>query len=142
MTVVGGEHLDPGPAALDPGRADEDRPQRLVADSLDREVGLEALQLAAEGVAPGTGVDQTKVVGVADDQAGAGAENRLAGRVVGAQGRLQFRRLDPLADRRALAAGNDQPVETVEVLLGANLAYLGAELAQDAAMGLEAALDR
>ena len=51
VALVGGEHLHAGPVALDPGRADEDRAQRLVADPLDLEVGLEALQLATEGVA-------------------------------------------------------------------------------------------
>ena len=87
VALVGGEHLDPGPVALDPGRADEDRAQRLVADPLDRQVGLEALQLAAEGVAPRGHVDQAEVIGVADDHPGAGAEDRLALRVVGADRR-------------------------------------------------------
>jgi hypothetical protein len=61
---------------------------------------------------------------------------------VGPQRRLQARRLDPLGDRRALAAGNDEAVEAVEVRGGADLARLGAELTQDAGMRLEPALDR
>ena len=59
----------------------------------------------------GGGVDQAEVLGVADDHPGAGAEDRPPGLVVGAQRRLQPGRLDPLADRRALAAGDDQAVE-------------------------------
>jgi hypothetical protein len=61
---------------------------------------------------------------------------------MGTQRRLQAGRLDPLADRGALPARDDQAVEAVEVLGGANLADLGAELAQDLAVGLEVALDR
>ncbi len=38
-----GQHLDAGTVPLDPGGADEHRPQRLVADPLDRKIGLEAL---------------------------------------------------------------------------------------------------
>ena len=37
-----GEHLDLGAVLLDPRRADEHRPQRLGAETLDLEVGLEA----------------------------------------------------------------------------------------------------
>ena len=80
------EHLQLGAPALDPGRADEDRPQRLVADPHHLEVRLEALQLPPEGVPPRLGVDEAEVVGVADDQAGAGAEDRPAGLVVRPQG--------------------------------------------------------
>jgi hypothetical protein len=82
------------------------------------------------------------VIGVADDHPGAGAEDRTAAFVVGAQGRPQSGRLDPLADRRALAAGDHQPVETPQVVGNADLVYLGAELAQDAGVSLEVALDR
>jgi len=142
VTVVGRQHLHPVAAALDPGGADEDGPQRLVADALDLEVGLEALQLAAEGVAAGGGVDQAEVLVVADDQPGAGAENRAARPMMGANRRRQPRRLDPLADRRALAAGDDEAVEPAEVVGGANLGCLGAELAQRPRVRLETALDR
>lgn len=53
VAVVGGQHLHPGPVPLYPGGADEDCPQRLIANSLDLQVRFEALQLATEGVAPG-----------------------------------------------------------------------------------------
>jgi hypothetical protein len=127
---------------LDPGGADEDRAQRLVADPLDLEIGLEALQLATEGVAPGAGVEEAEVIGVADDQAGAGAEDRPPRLVVGAQGRLQPGRLDALADRRALAAGDDEAVEPGDLGSGADLGCFGAELAQGPGVGLEVALQR
>jgi hypothetical protein len=126
---------------LNPGRTDEDCAQRLVADALDRDVGLEALQLATEGVAACPGVDEAEVVGVADDHPGAGAEDRPPRLVVGAQRRLQAGRLDALADRRALAAGDDQAVEALHVRGYADLARLGSELAQGAGVRLEVALD-
>src|SRR5674476_635682 len=50
--LAGGEHLDPGPGALDPRRADEHGAERRGADACDRQVGLEAADLAPEGVAP------------------------------------------------------------------------------------------
>jgi hypothetical protein len=128
--------------ALDPGGADEDRAQRLVADALDLEVGLEALQLAAEGVAARGRVEETEVVGIADDQPGAGAEDRSAGLVVGTQSRLQPGDLDPLDDRRALATGDDEPVEALDPGGGANLGYLGAEPAQGSGVSLEITLER
>ena len=67
------------------------------------------------------------MIGVADDQAGAGAEDRPAGLVVGTQRRLQPRGLDPLADRRALAAGDHQRVEALEIGRRADLRGFGAE---------------
>jgi hypothetical protein len=142
VPVVGSEDLHPVAAALDPGGADEDRPQRLVADPGDRQVGLEALQLTAEGVAPGAGVEESEVLGGADDQAGAGAEDRPAGLVVGAERRLQAGRGDALDDRRALAAGDDEPVEALQLGGRADLAYFGAELAQGAGVRPEVTLQR
>jgi hypothetical protein len=62
--------------------------------------------------------------------------------MVGSQRRPKARRRDALADRRALAAGDDEAVEAVEVIGDANLGRLGTELAQDARMRLEVALDR
>src|SRR5665648_1031947 len=50
--LAGGEHLDPGPGALDPRRADEHGAERRRADACDRQVRLEAADLAPEGVAP------------------------------------------------------------------------------------------
>jgi hypothetical protein len=82
------------------------------------------------------------VLGVADDHPGAGAEDRSAGFVVRAQRRLQAGGRDALDDRRALPAGDDEPVEAVQVGGGAYLGCFGAEPAQDAGVGLEAALER
>ena len=142
MTLPRREDLDILPGPLHPRGADEDRAQRLLPRPGHVEVGLEALQLAAEGVAASAHVEEAEVLGVADDQPGAGAEERPPGLVVGAQRRLQARRGDSLADRRALAAGDDQAVEPLEVRGRADLRDLGAELAQDPGVRLEVALQR
>jgi hypothetical protein len=142
VALVAGQHFHLRSMALDPGSADENRTQRLVADSLDLEVGLEALQLAAEGVASRRRIDQAEVIGAADDQPGASAENWPPGFVVGAQGRLQPGRSDALGDRRTLAAGDDEPVEPLKLGCGTDLGNVGAKLAQGAGVGLEIALQR
>ena len=142
VVFICGQHLHLGSASLDPGGTDEDRAQGLVPDPGDREVGLEALQLATEGVAADAGVDEAKVLGIADDHPGAGAEDRPAGLVVGPQRRLEPGGIDSLADRGALAAGNDEAVEPLEVGRETDLADLGAELAQDPGVRVEVALDR
>ena len=82
------------------------------------------------------------MLGVADDHPGAGAEDRPSRLVVGAQRRLQAAGLDPLADRRALAAGDDQAVEPLQLLGGPHLDRFGAEPAQGAEVGFEAPLER
>ena len=48
-----GKHLDVGSVLLHPGSADEDRSQRAALDAVHLDVGLEAVHLAAEGVATG-----------------------------------------------------------------------------------------
>jgi len=82
------------------------------------------------------------VLGVADDQPGAGAEDRPPRLAVGAQRRLETGRIDPLFDRRTLAAGDDEAVEALQLGSGADLGDLGAEAAQRAGVSFEAALER
>src|SRR5919201_6139597 len=57
-----GQHLDVRPDLLDPGRADEDRAQRLLV--ADVEIGLEARHLAPERVPAYADVGQPEVVAV------------------------------------------------------------------------------
>jgi len=141
VAFVAGEDFDAGPVTRHPGGADEDGTERLVADPLDLEVGLEALQLAAESVALGGRVDQPEVAVVADDQPGAGSEDGTAGGVVLADRALEAGRGDPLRDRRALAAGYDQCVEPFEIGRDPNLAGLGSELRKGPQVGFEPTLD-
>jgi hypothetical protein len=53
MPLPARQHLDAGAHLLDPRRADEDGLDRLGADAVEVEIGLEALELAAECVAAG-----------------------------------------------------------------------------------------
>jgi hypothetical protein len=140
VPLPGGEHLDLRPGPLDPGRPDEDRAERLLAGPGHLEIGLEALQLPAEGVATGRHVDEAEMLGVADDQPGAGTEDRLAGLVVGAQPGLQARRRDQFGDRRRLAARDDQAVEPRQPLRRTYLDRLRAKPAQRLGVRLEVAL--
>ena len=123
--VVLGQHLDVVTGLLDPGRADEDAAQRLGV-ALQLEVGLEARDLAAVGVAPHDDVQQPEVLAVEHDHPGAGAED---GPLEPAQ-----RLVDPVEahqprDRGRLAPRDHEPVETVELLGLAHLDHLRAERA-------------
>ncbi len=71
-----GEDLDGRAVLGDPGRADEDAAHRRALESPELHVGLEAVELAAEGVALGAHVHQSQMVAVEHDQTRAGAKNR------------------------------------------------------------------
>ena len=85
LAVDGGEDLDVGTVLGDPRGADEDRAHRAAVHVGELEVLLEGVKLAPEGVALGHDVHQPEVLAVEQDQPGAGAEDRLAGGVEGAQ---------------------------------------------------------
>jgi hypothetical protein len=140
VALPGREDLDPLPGPLHPRCPDEERAQGLLTGAGDLEVGLKALQLPAEGVAARRRVDKAEVLGVADDQAGARAEDRPPRLVVGAQCGLEARGGDQLADRGRLAAGDDQPVETLQMLGRTDLDRVRAEPAQGLRVRLEVTL--
>src|SRR5437588_11972828 len=66
VAVYLGEHLDTRSDLLDPRRADEDGPHRLVAVT-DVQIRLEARDLPAERIPPDDDVGQTEVVAVEQD---------------------------------------------------------------------------
>src|SRR3546814_16405950 len=77
------EHLDAGPRALDEGSPDEHGSERIAVDPVDLEVGLERVDLAAEGVATHRDVDGAEAAlvvaavedrGAPQDHPGAGAQ--------------------------------------------------------------------
>ena len=126
-----GEHLDVGADPLDDGRPDEHGVERMrPASRVDVEVGLEAVDLAAEGVAAHGDVDgaEAALVGAAvedlgaeQDHPGAGAERRHAvgeplGERVEQAGRLEQHR-----HRGGLAARQHQRVDVVELRRRADL---------------------
>ena len=142
------EHVDAGPDALDDRCADEDAVDRRVAEDRHRQVRLEGVQLAPEGVALDRDVEQRqdRLVAVGDlareqDHAGAGAEDRRARRRQVEDRLAQAPAVDELAHRRALAAGQDEAGEAVEVGRQAHLDALDADLAQHGEVLGERTLD-
>src|SRR5262249_36833460 len=115
------EDLDAGADLCDGGRADEDEAARAGVVH-----GLEAVELGAVGVAVDGDVEPAEAVLLRrhrarhEDEAGAGAEDRPAGRGERLERRLEAAAGDEAELRRALAAGEDEPVEIVEVGGGAD----------------------
>src|SRR4051794_24908531 len=140
VSVELGDHLHAVADLGHPGRADEDCAQR-VAEAAHVEVGLEAAHLAAECVALGADVEQVEVVAVEHDQAGAGAEDGGAAEDRLAQRTGEALALDPERHGRRLPAGDDDPVEPVEVGRGAHLAAFRAESGEHGAVRREVALE-
>jgi hypothetical protein len=123
-----GQNLYAGSHALDYGGSDEDRVHRAVAHDRHQQVGLERVELAPEGVALDGHVEQREDGLLAagdllgdDDHSGAGAEDRRAGPGQRHDRLAQVPAGHELAHRRALAAGQDQAGEPLEVLGQANV---------------------
>src|SRR3954471_7676649 len=125
LTVVDlRERLNGFAELLDPGRPDEHGMHRFVQPA-EADVALERVDLASEGVAPHGHVDaaDAHLVGGAvehpvgqQDHAGAGAERRHAVGDPLLQRLQQVERHQQLADRRRLTAGDDKPVDPVELV--------------------------
>src|SRR3954452_13070068 len=112
-----------GSPPREPGRADKDGAQRLLAVS-DVEVSLETPHLPAERVASRPVVAEAEVVAVENDHPGARAEDRA---VEPPHCVVEVVELHEPADCGRLAAGNDQPVESVEVVREPHLDRFGTE---------------
>src|SRR4051812_32002213 len=111
MPVHLGQDLHVVAMALDPRCPDEDGAERLGPNPVDLDVGLEARDLTAESIAPGRDVEEAKMLAVENDEPGAGPEDRAPGIRMCPDGAGEPVALDGLADRGALAAGDDQGVE-------------------------------
>ena len=128
LAGVLGEHLDAGPDVAYSRRTDEDAVQRLgLAGELESR--LEAGHLAPVGVPFDLEVGEPQVLAVEHDHPRAGAED---GPVEAANRLLEPVETYEPHDRRRLAAGDDEPIETVELLGQADLDHLCAEAAQHA----------
>src|SRR4051794_24060976 len=137
VTVDLGQHLDVRADVLEPWSADEHRTQRLVAVA-DVEIRLEARDLAPERVAPHAEVAEREVVAVEDNHPGARPEDRLR--------EIPERLVEPVEphqphERRGLAAGDDEPVESLDLLGLANLDDVRAQPAQHRRVLAEVSLD-
>src|SRR4051812_24226685 len=136
MPVELGQHLDRGPGLVDPRRADEHGPQRL-APARQLEIGLERRDLPAERVPPDAHVDEPEVVAVEHDHPRARAEDRPR---EAAHGVVEGVEAHQARERRRLAAGDHEPVETVELVGLPHLDGLRAERAQHRRVLAEVAL--
>src|SRR6188508_3722653 len=112
LAVVLSEHLDARADVANARRADEDPAERPTV-ALEREVRLEARDLAPVGIPVDLDVRESEVIAVDEDHPRTGAEDRAPER--------PDRLVEPvepreLRDGRRLPTGDDQPVEAVELL--------------------------
>src|SRR5215471_312997 len=131
------EHLHFRTRIAHTGRADEDASERLVLP-VELQIGFEAGDLPAVGVAAHLEVEQAEVAAVEEDHPGAGAEDRP---LEAANRLLQAVEAHQAADCRRLPARDDQPVELRQLLGLAHLERLGAEPAQHGRVLAHVALD-
>src|SRR6478672_8208332 len=126
LAVELGQHLYIRAEVAHAGRADEDAAQGPVV-TVEGEVGLEARDLPAVGVALHVDVDQAEVRAVEEDHPGTGPENGLLERA----DRI-FETVQPhqSADRGRFASGNDEPVEVAQLFGLAHLECLCAQRSQ------------
>src|SRR5262245_43881324 len=126
LAVELGQDFRVVPGRGDPRRADEDASQRLALAG-QVEVGLEAMHLAAVGVPGNLDVDEAEMVAPEHDQARAGAEDRL---LEAADRLFKPVKAHQAQEGRGLAAGDDEPVEALELLGLAHLDRVRAEAPQ------------
>src|SRR6187551_3789047 len=128
LAVELGQHLDARADVPHARRADEDAAEGPPV-AVELEVCLEARDLAAVGIPVDLDVRETEVIAVDEDHPGTGAEDRPPER--------PDRLVEPvepreLRDRRRLPAGDDEPVEIVELLGEPDLHHVRAGVAQRA----------
>ena len=136
-----GEHLHPAPRMLDPGSADEHRAQRLVAEPSHRARPARssrtwrpnALRRASMSIRPRCARSSMISPAHVPSTGRAGADH-VPDRLLEAAG------LELDVHRRALPAGDHEPVEPVELAGVAHLVGAGAEPLERGAVGLEVAL--
>ena len=100
-------------------------PRSGISSSASSHVGLEALHLATERIPVDLEVGDVEVPAIEDDHARTRAEDRSS---ICANRLVEPVQLGESHDRRRLTAGDDEAVETVELLGQAHLRDLGAEL--------------
>ncbi len=144
-----GEHLHAAPRAGDDGRPDEDGAQRVGPEGGRVQVGLEAFDLGAVGVAVDgevedaeTGLVVARDLGGQDDESGAAS---VDGKIVFEEIRERIEQPEAdqqFADGRAFAAGKDEAVQALKLRGEAHRPPLGAALGQRGQVPLEVALKR
>src|SRR5262245_35565732 len=138
LAVERAHHLDTRSEAPDARSPDEHTAKRkVVTDQSD--VRLEALHLPPERIPIDDEVDDVEVLAVQHDHPRAGAED---GAVEPADRVVETVQLREAHDGRGLATGDDQAVETLELLGQTNLDHLGTEQSKRGRMLAERALQR
>ncbi|MCO5556195.1 hypothetical protein L7F22_009739 [Adiantum nelumboides] len=134
-----GEHLDVTAGLLDPRRPDEHRVHRVAGETGELQVGLEGVDLPAEGVAPHDDVEPAELVLVGSsvqdllgqqDHAGTRAVRGQAVAQPGAQRLQELERVEQLGHRGRLAAGQDDAVHHGQLGRTADRHGLGARRGQ------------
>src|SRR5439155_24674619 len=120
------EHLDGRPDLADTGRTDEDAPQGLTV-AVERQIGLEARDLAAIAVSVDLAVESAEVAAVEDDHSGAAPKYRPREL---AHGLVEPVETHQPHERRRLASGDHEPVEALQLLRLANLHCVRAKAPQ------------
>src|SRR6266511_3377691 len=146
------QHLDLFAGRLQERRADEDGVQRLLAERRNVQIGLEAVELAAEGVAPRRDIHQAQcwlALGPAlgdppghQDRAGASAPQRHPQPRALANWDQQLVQHQQLADRRALAARNNQTIDLLKMFREPHLLCGYADAAESLFVLAKVALER
>ena len=142
------ENLDVGPDAFDERGSDEDSMEG-VAEPVDVEIDLEAVELPAIPVSSNRQVDQIESslvrasvehVGGAQDHAGTGAEHGQPVDQASLEVVEEPARREQPRHRGALASGQHDRVETVEVVRRSYQRCTGAELLETLTMHVEGPL--
>ncbi len=123
-TVAGGQRLNVGTCRLDPRGPDEDAPERPRSKHRHAQVGLEAVDLASERVAPGDDVHKTEQRLAGELHRFACDEDEPRARPVDghppavalSDGVDEAVGFDELADRRAFPAGDDQALDVLKLV--------------------------
>ena len=143
-----GENLDALPDRIDYGSTNEDPSERSFSDAVHFEVGLEAVDLAAEGVTAYLDVHEVErfgsVVGEAvgqDDHSGAGAPHGQSFSHESDDRVSHVEDVEELDDGRALPTGNDEAIQARQVLAEPHFGRVDSEPFDHQAMFEEIALN-
>src|SRR3954447_14334134 len=118
-----GKHVDSRPGPIDDRSPDEHGMNRLVTEERHRQLRLEGIELAPEGIALDADIQQRqdRLVATADvpghdDHPGTRPEQRGSAPCQIEDRLAEVPAIDELTHRRALAAGDDEPRNTGQIL--------------------------
>src|SRR5215216_2323815 len=137
VSVHLGQDLHPVPDLLDPRGSNEDG---IDGDPIDFQIRFKRRQLTPESVTPDPDVENTEMVAIECDHPSARSEHRLTGPDEVDHRLGKAFSLDSKADRRGLAARDDEGVESFQVLDCPHLLRRDAQACQGLRVCFEAPL--